>query len=108
MTRTHHALARTRRDLGELQAALRRAEARLEDLNAELAAEVASWPSGAWSEDEATRLAEKGAALNELWGRHDREAADMQCRYREEQRIIDRRDFAAALVNSLKRKVKVA
>ncbi len=66
-----------------------------------LAAEAASWPEGTWSADQETRLAEKMAASNELWGVQSREAYDMGARYRVEQRLLDQLGFVEAILRRL-------
>ncbi len=66
-----------------------------------LATEAASWPTGAWSADTETRLQEKRAAANGLWGDQSRAADDYGHRLRAEQQLRDKLGFVDALLRRL-------
>ncbi|HET8908140.1 MAG TPA: hypothetical protein VFN11_14370 [Ktedonobacterales bacterium] len=66
-----------------------------------LVAEAASWPAGTWSEDRETRLTEKRAAANALWGDQSRAADDYGHRLIAEQMLLDRLAFVEAILKRL-------
>jgi hypothetical protein len=84
-------------------ARLMAAQGTVSALKQALAVEAATWPEGTWSADQETRLSEKGAASNELWGKQTREAWEMVDRYGEERRLLNKLAFAEAVLARLVR-----
>ena len=66
-----------------------------------LETEAASWDAGTWSADSETRLAEKRAAQNALWGDQSRAADDYAHRLSAEQALRDRLAFVEAILARL-------
>lgn len=94
--RKHRALNATQLQM------LARLQARVDALYDELAAELARWTPGAWSENQEARLNEK--CLAAAWAEEEARTArtpnerrglwDLAADYRAERRIVDRLDFA--------------
>ena len=70
-------------------------------IRAALVVEAASWETGTWSADTETRLAEKRAASNALFGHQNREAWTMQARYEAEQVLLNKLAFVEAILARL-------
>lgn len=66
-----------------------------------LEAEAASWPMGTWSDEQETRLSEKRAASNALWGDQSRAADDYGHRLTAEETLLDRLAFVEAILARL-------
>ena len=66
-----------------------------------LETEAASWETGTWSTDTETRLSEKRAAQNALWGDQSRAADDYGHRLYAEQALRDRLAFVEAILARL-------